>query len=53
MSKKKQIIGKLLEIFKERKDVIFDNALVRDIAKGVGFSNSYDVDNTSLLPDSV
>ena len=56
MGKKQEVIEHIFNVCKEKNDFVFDNNLVKDVCKKVGFGNPFDVtkiDNSSLLPDCV
>jgi type I site-specific restriction-modification system R (restriction) subunit len=53
MSKKDQVLTKLFEICQKRNNYVFDNDLVKDVSKKVGFGNPFDatkIDNKVKLP---
>ena len=53
-NKKSLVIKKIFNLCKENNDYVFDNKLVKDIAKEVGFGNPFDVtklDNTQKFPE--
>jgi hypothetical protein len=54
MNKKQQVLTKIFSICQQRDNYIFDNHLVKDISKQVGFSNPFDatkIDDKRKLPD--
>jgi hypothetical protein len=56
MGSKQKVISKLFEICSENETYIFDNKLVKDVSKQLGFGNPFDatkVDNSALLPDYI
>jgi hypothetical protein len=53
MNKKNQVLEAIYEICKKRKNFIFDNELVKEVSKKIGFGNPFDatkIDNKSKLP---
>jgi len=53
-NKKKAVIAKVFEICRERGTDIFDNDLVREVCKEIGFGNPFDATafhNSAKLPD--
>jgi len=53
MSKKDQVLTKLFEICQKRNNYVFDNDLVKDVSKKVGFGNPFDatkLDSKNKLP---
>ncbi len=54
MGKKQEVITEIFKICQAKNDYIFDNNLVKDIAKKKGFKNPFDatkLDNTSIFPE--
>jgi hypothetical protein len=53
-SKKSIVIEQLFKICKQRKNFVFNNDLVKDVCKQIGFGNPFDVtklDNKAKLPE--
>ncbi len=53
MGKKQDVLTEIFNICQERDDFVFDNDLVKDVAKQMGFGNPFDVtklDDTSKFP---
>jgi hypothetical protein len=53
MGKKQKVIEEIFKICRERGDFVFDNALVKEVAKKHGFGNPFDatkLDSTSKFP---
>ena len=53
ISKKDQVLTKLFEICQKRNNYVFDNDLVKDVSKKVGFGNPFDatkLDSKNKLP---
>jgi len=54
MNKKSQVLTEIFQICQQQNNYIFDNELVKDISKKVGFGNPFDVtkiDNKKKLPE--
>ena len=53
MSKKSEVLLELYNICKKRNDFVFDNNLVKNVSRSIGFGNPFDVtkiDNKNKLP---
>ncbi len=54
MGKKQEVLIKLFQICQHRNDYTFDNDLVKNVCREIGFGNPFDVtkiDNISVLPN--
>lgn len=54
MNKKSEVLTEIFRICQNNNNYIFDNDLVKDVSKKIGFGNPFDVtkiDNRSKLPD--
>ena len=56
MSKKDDVLIEIFKICEEKRNYIFNNDLVKDISKKIGFGNPFDatkIDNRSKLPELI
>lgn len=54
MGKKQEVVARIFQICQRQGDYIFDNELVKDVCREVGFKNPFDatkLDSQKLLPD--
>jgi hypothetical protein len=54
MGKKQKVLTEVFQICQQRGDYIFDNELIKDVCRRVGFKNPFDatkIDNKKILPD--